>query len=78
MSPADLIEFYGSQKAAAKALGVSFKTVSMWRRRGFIPNGRQYQVQLVTLGRLVADPKPRKIQVRSPRAVGGSPESATG
>lgn len=54
MNMNDLRRFYGSQKAAAAAIGASEKVVSAWNRNG-IPVGRQYQIQVLTGGQLRAD-----------------------
>ncbi len=56
-----LIEFFGSQKAAGEALGklgndqkVSQPSVAEWKTKG-IPGPRQAQYELVTNGELKAD-----------------------
>lgn len=54
MDMKQLKEHFGTQAAAAKALGITFRAVSAWNRSG-IPMGRQYQIQLVTGGILQAD-----------------------
>jgi DNA-binding transcriptional regulator YdaS (Cro superfamily) len=50
---ADLIKFFGTQKAAAEALGLKQPSLSEWRESG-IPEPRQAQYELVTKGKLRA------------------------
>lgn len=49
-----LIEHYGSQTNAAKALGISPVAVCLWQKGG-IPERRQLQLQQLTRGALKAD-----------------------
>jgi hypothetical protein len=49
----DLINHFGSQANAAKAVGTSPQVVSMWKRNG-IPPGRQFELQILTGGVLRA------------------------
>ena len=51
----DLIDLYGNAATAARWLGVSRSCVSVWKKRGTIPVGRQALIQLQTKGRLRAD-----------------------
>jgi len=55
VKPADLIEFFGSQAAAARALGRTQSTFAGWVKQGCIPDGAQYQAELATKGKLKAD-----------------------
>jgi hypothetical protein len=57
MTYQDLIAHYGTQQAAAAAIGMSQSTVSDWGTKG-IPYLRQVQYQEITRGRLKADPPP--------------------
>lgn len=65
MNMQELREHFGSQIAAARALGVSRKVVSSWNTIG-IPWGRQCELQLLTGGKLRAEraqdvtPPPRR------------------
>lgn len=58
MSIDELIDFYGTQKAACDALGVDRATFSYWKRLGGLPWPTQCQFEVVTGGRLKADPPP--------------------
>jgi DNA-binding transcriptional regulator YdaS (Cro superfamily) len=49
----DLLDHFGSQSNAAKAVGTSPQVVSMWKRNG-IPPGRQFEIQILTGGVLRA------------------------
>lgn len=53
MTRQDIIEHYGSQAEAARRLGVSPNTIGEWEHEG-VPEGRQYQVELATNGKLRA------------------------
>lgn len=52
----ELIDHFGTQQQAADALGLAQPTIAMWKDRG-IPVPRQYQIQVVTRGRLKANPR---------------------
>lgn len=61
MTYEDLIEHYGTQKAAGEALGafgadeaVKQSSVAEWKEKG-IPAPRQAQYELITNGRLKAE-----------------------
>jgi DNA-binding transcriptional regulator YiaG len=56
MNIQDLIDHFGSQAAIAKALGTSAQVVSAWKVKNRVPIGRQYEIQLLTAGKLRADP----------------------
>jgi DNA-binding transcriptional regulator YdaS (Cro superfamily) len=55
MSPHEAIQHFGSQSALASALGVTQPTVSGWNTEGRIPFTRQFQLQVLTAGKLKAD-----------------------
>jgi hypothetical protein len=55
MNMQDLIEHFGTQSAIAKALGTSDQVVSSWKVKNRIPLGRQYEIQILTAGKLRAD-----------------------
>lgn len=55
MTPQELIDYFGSQSAAAAALGITQPSVWDWLQAGEIPESRQYQIQLATDGNLKAD-----------------------
>lgn len=57
MTPREVIDFYGTQKHAAAAIGISQASVSEWVSNGYVPLGRQYELQVLTGGRLKADPE---------------------
>lgn len=54
MTPKDLEEFFGNKSAIAAALGASVSSVYDWFAVGEVPEGRQYQIELATNGRLRA------------------------
>jgi DNA-binding transcriptional regulator YdaS (Cro superfamily) len=47
------ISHFGTPAAMARALGVDRASVAEWREK--IPEGRQYQIQIATGGKLKAD-----------------------
>lgn len=51
-----IISHFGTQQRAADALGLSQSSVAEWKKNG-IPEGRQFQIQVITEGALMADPK---------------------
>lgn len=56
MKPQDLLEYFGTKADIARALGVKQSTVSEWFNFGAkVPDGRQYQVELATKGKLKSD-----------------------
>lgn len=55
MNYSDLIEYYKSQGAIAKAIGISQPSVCEWQDKG-VPENRQLQFQKLTEGALKADP----------------------
>ena len=59
MKPSEIIELYGTQAEAGKALGISQSAISQWLRDGEVPHLRQHQIQVITAGRLVAQPNSR-------------------
>jgi DNA-binding transcriptional regulator YdaS (Cro superfamily) len=59
MSPDAAIQHFGSQTALAKAVGVVQPTVSGWRTDGKIPEPRQFQIEVLTHGKLKADREAR-------------------
>jgi hypothetical protein len=57
MTFSQLIEHYGTQQAAAAALGLTQTAVANWKARGRIPELQQLRIQHATNGKLRADTK---------------------
>ncbi len=55
MTYQQILDYYGTPAEAADKLGVSRPTLSAWKRRGFIPIGRQALIHMQTRGRLKCD-----------------------
>jgi len=55
MKPIDLLEFYKNQRAIALRLGITEQAVGHWFRIGDIPEGRQYQLEIMHEGAIKAD-----------------------
>ncbi|MDX7786733.1 DNA-binding transcriptional regulator DicC [compost metagenome] len=54
MKKSDAIEHYGTATALARALGINKSAVSLWGDT--IPKGRAYQIEVMTGGKLKANP----------------------
>lgn len=56
MKPEDVLPlFRNNQSSLARALGCKPQRVCEWVEFGEIPDGRQYQLEVMTKGRLKAD-----------------------
>jgi len=55
MKKSDVLDYFGGVSKTAKALGITKSAVSVWRE--VIPYGRAFQIQLMTKGKLKANPK---------------------
>jgi DNA-binding transcriptional regulator YdaS (Cro superfamily) len=53
MSKQEAILYFGTQAALARALGIHRAAVNAWGDA--IPEGRQYQIEVLTAGKLKAD-----------------------
>ena len=53
MKTEDAVEYFGSKAAIAKALGIKRGAVSQWGYH--VPQGRAYQIEVLTGGQLKAD-----------------------
>lgn len=58
MTYQDALDFFGTQVKLATALGIQQPAVSSWGK--VIPERYQYQLEIITDGRLRADPELRK------------------
>ena len=50
----EAIDFYGSQAALARALEITPGAVHIWKLAGRLPRLRQFQLEVVTKGKLKA------------------------
>lgn len=57
MTPADVINHFGTQQKTARALGMAQSSIAGWVEENRVPLGRQYQIQVLTGGVLKADPE---------------------
>ncbi|WP_323115400.1 Cro/CI family transcriptional regulator [Pseudomonas guariconensis] len=55
MKTRDAANHFGSKKKLAEALGIQPSAVTMWGE--FVPISRQYQIQILSNGKLVAEAK---------------------
>ena len=51
-----IVKHFGSQVAAASAIGCTQPTLSNWKKRGSIPQLQQLRIEMITLGKLKAKP----------------------
>lgn len=51
----EVINYFGSTRDTAKALGVTFQAIHRWRKQNKVPAGRQWQIQAISAGRLSVD-----------------------
>jgi DNA-binding transcriptional regulator YdaS (Cro superfamily) len=54
MTPTEACTFFNSQSDLARAVGVTSQAVNKWIAQGRIPLGRQFQIQVLTRGKLRA------------------------
>lgn len=52
MEPEQVIEYFGTRKKTAKALGIAQQSIAAWVKLGKVPKLRQYQIEKVTGGKL--------------------------
>lgn len=52
----EVLEHFGSQANIARAADTTVAVVWAWKDKDRIPLGRQYQIQVLTGGKLRADP----------------------
>jgi len=52
MRKTDVVQYFRTQRAVAKALGITEQAVSAWPE--IVPRGRQFELQVLTGGRLQA------------------------
>lgn len=55
MKTRDAANHFGSKKKLAEALGIQPSAVTMWGE--FVPISRQYQLQILSKGKLLAEAK---------------------
>lgn len=54
MTIKQVIKHYGSIAETAAALGVTYQAVQQWVTNGKVPEGRQWQIETLTKGKLKA------------------------
>lgn len=62
MTKQEAIEHFGSGAELARQLGIERSAVSLWGSE--IPSGRQFQIEVLTKGKLKADPVERRRAAR--------------
>lgn len=58
MTKEDAVNHFGGPAKLAKVLGIASQAVSQWGE--FVPEGRAYQLQHITKGKLKVEAKPMK------------------
>lgn len=56
MKFSEALQHFGTQANMARALDTTDKVVWAWKDKDRIPIGRQFQIQIITGGKLRADP----------------------
>lgn len=59
MTKTEVINYFGSVTATARAIGVTHASVCGWVN---VPIGRQFQIELLTEGALKASPKDQHVK----------------
>lgn len=55
MTPQEVLTHFGTQAEIARVLGCKQPSIAEWFDKGEVPEGRQYQLEIATKGKLVAD-----------------------
>lgn len=58
MTVQEVIEHFGGVAETARALSISYQAVQQWLDKGQVPEGRQWQIQVLTDGALSVSEKP--------------------
>jgi DNA-binding transcriptional regulator YdaS (Cro superfamily) len=56
MKVAEAEQHFGTRRKLAEALGITSQAVAQWGKRGQIPEGMAYKLQVVTEGALKVNP----------------------
>lgn len=51
----EVLEYFGGIQPTANAVGVTFQSVHQWKQSEKVPEGRQWQIQTLSAGRLTVD-----------------------
>lgn len=65
MTPNDVLVEFKTQTNIARALGIKPSSVAEWFKDGEVPEGRQYQIELATMGRLRASKPPLRAKIEA-------------
>lgn len=55
MTVQEVLDYFDGIPAASKALGISYQAVQQWVDKDEVPEGRQWQLQAMTNGKLKAE-----------------------
>lgn len=55
MTTQDVLDHFDGIAKTAKALDISYQAVRQWVDKGEVPEGRQWQIQAISRGKLKAD-----------------------
>lgn len=56
MKIAEAEQHFGNRRKLAEALGITSQAVSQWAKRGQIPEGMAYKLEVITHGALKVNP----------------------
>lgn len=65
MTPDEVISHFGGVQQTADECEVSYQAVKAWKDQGKVPKLRQKHIQLITEGKLVAEPSNREAATAS-------------
>lgn len=55
MTVDQVLKHFGGKSETARALDISYQAVNQWEDNGYVPEGRQWEIQALTDGHLVAE-----------------------
>jgi hypothetical protein len=66
MKTSELINHFGGVQETADAFGIGYNAVWLWQDKEHPPIGRQYEAQVLTKGKLKAEPVVKKSLMATP------------
>lgn len=55
MTADQILNYFGSRKAVALALNITYEAVRQWECSGYVPIRRQYEIERLSDGKLASD-----------------------
>ena len=54
MTVAQALKYFGTARKVCNALGIAEQNMTLWKNQGYIPMRRQYELEKITNGKLIA------------------------